>query len=94
MSEDSSWFAVDKTQRLRPLSDDELFAGEAEDDLAGTQRISIEKMPIPTETVRIKFKPKPLDPIAIIAPRPKRWPWIGAAVVGAIIALVAMGCAF
>lgn len=88
MSEDSSWFAVDKTQRLRPLSDDELFAGEAEDDLAGTQRISIEKMPIPTETVRIKFKPP--QPVAIIAPRPKRWPWISAALVVAIATLVAL----
>ena len=91
MSDRGNWFAVDKTQKLVRV-DDELFADAAEDDLSGTQRISLEKMPVPTETVRIKFKPR--QPVAIIAPQPKRWPWISAAVIAAVAALVAMGGAF
>ena len=92
MSDRANWFAIDKTQRLVPLGTGELFDGTIEDDLAGTQRISLEKMPIPTETVRIKFKP---PQVAIVAPAPKRrWAWTSVAVLTAIAGVLAISSLF
>ena len=93
MSVKSNWFAVDKTQRLVPLSDDEIAAPMQEiADVEGLEppvRITLEKMQFTaTEVIRISFKD--VVPAAPPAPRHRnKWCAIGLALV-AVTALVCL----
>ena len=89
MSVNSNWYAVDKTQRLVPLTDEELF-GEAEA-VEPPERLTLDKIPTATDIIRICIKQT--QPVAIIAPPPplpRRRPWIAAIV--ALAAIVAVAC--
>jgi hypothetical protein len=83
-----NWFGVDKTQRLVPLTDEELF-GESEA-VEPPERLTLEKIPTATDIIRINIKAQ--APLAIVAPPPPRTRrrWITAAV--ALAAIVALLC--
>jgi hypothetical protein len=78
----ANWYGVDKTQRLVPLTDDDLF-GPLEP-VEPPERLTLEKIPTATDIIRICIRPP--QPVAIIAPpapAPRRW-------IAAAIALVAI----
>ena len=85
----ANWYAVDKTQRLVPLTDEELF-GEVEA-VEPPERLTLEKIPTATEMIRIRFK-APV-PVAIVAPPPatkRRWIAAVAVALAAIAATFAL----
>ena len=90
MSNSANWYGVDKTQRLVPLTEDDLF-GPLEP-VEPPERLTLEKIPTTTDVIRISIKKT--QPIAIIAPPPpRRRGWIAAAAV-ALAAIIAAACLF
>jgi hypothetical protein len=82
----NGWFALDKTQRLVPLTDEEISAPAEIVECA--DRLSLEKIAFTaTDIIRICFKDVPPPPAVV---EPKRNHWF--AIVLALAAVVALAC--
>jgi hypothetical protein len=83
----NGWFALDKTQRLVPLTDEDISApAEA---VECRDRITLEKINFTaTDIIRICFKDVPKPPPVVATPTRYRW----LAIALALAAVAALAC--